>query len=85
MTYIVKMYEIDGPFQRAHHAVVKSLGGANHLAKQPNHWTTMEIQWKKLHKAKILGGVSESNNQPRWHSIEFESEAAFTVFLLKWS
>jgi hypothetical protein len=85
MTYIVKISDIHTAWHPAHEAVIQSLGGSIHLSNQPNYWTTMEIQWKKLHKAKILGGVSENDFQQKWHSLEFESEAAFTAFLLKWS
>lgn len=81
MTYRVAIIDVMEQFQNAHNYVVESLGGAEHLSKASlgSHWETMRKNWIKIHN---VSPVSENSS---WQYLDFPSERAYTVFILKWS
>ena len=79
MSYIVYMSDYPIAFQHAHNSLW--------LDKQTN---VLEVEdqikgWKEKHHANIFGGAYDNGINYRAVSVEFEDEAAFMLFLLKWS
>jgi len=81
MTYRVDIIDVMEQFQNAHNYVVKSLGGAEHLAKASlgSHWETLRKNWIRIHN------VSPISVNSSWQYLDFPSERAYTMFILKWS
>ena len=83
MTYRVEINDCLSQFHRAHEALIESLGGSHHLARQSqqghSHWKIMEHNWQKKYNATPVG---ENSN---WKYLDFETEQHYTLFILKWS
>ena len=71
-------------FDRAHEALIESLGGLKHLIRTAmsgplGHWQLMEQGWKKQYNAIPVGDNSN------WKYLDFASEQHYTLFVLRWS
>lgn len=89
MTYRVEIRECLKQFHCAHEAILESLGGAPHLAETTtldpkntdaiNVWDLINEAWQIQHHAQL--GPAKS----QWKYLDFDSEAQYTLFLLRWS
>ena len=82
MTYRVEIKDCLKQFQRAHEALIDSLGGADHIVsttQRQGHWQVMEHNWRKLYRANL---VRENST---WVYLDFDCEKHYTMFILQWS
>lgn len=81
--YRVEIKDCVEQFHRAHEALIDSLGGSQHLARQTRqgqgHWQIMEHNWQKQYNATPVGKNSN------WKYLDFTSEQHYTLFVMKWS
>jgi hypothetical protein len=83
MTYTVAISEITTQFHKAHHSVVESLGGYNHIIKMTNgnHWEVLAKNWQLKYGIKPRNGSGSTS----WKYLDFPDEKSYTMFLLRWS
>lgn len=85
MTYRVAISDCVTQYQRAHEALIESLGGAGCVVAQAlqsggqSHWQLMEHNWNLKYHARP---VWENGS---WRYLDFASEKHYTAFLLRWS
>ena len=89
MTYRVEIRECLEQYHRAHEAIIESLGGTRHLAAtttlDPKNtdaiyvWDLINEAWQIQHHAQPVSAKSQ------WKYLDFEDEAHYTLFLLRWS
>jgi len=80
---IVKIKDIQPAFNKAHRPMWEKHSGGRILSSReadtlPAEW------WQREYNVRIISKY-KSNNLNFWESAEFESEAALTAFLLRWS
>lgn len=84
MTYRVKISKCLDQYQKAHEALIESLGGSNHIASTTlrqgqSHWQLMEHNWKLKYNA---SPVWENGH---WRYLDFDSKRHYIMFILRWS
>lgn len=82
MTYRVEIKDIYKHFAKANDALVKDLGGIEHISRASTVSTPdlIERNWKARYNIDII-----KINNDGWKYLDFQSEKHYTAFLLKWS
>jgi len=84
MTYRVEIKQCLDQYHRAHEALIKGLGGSQHIAtttrrQGQSHWNLLEHNWRKQYHAQPI------RENGHWIYLDFDSEKHYTAFILKWS
>ena len=85
MIHRVPISDCRPQFRRAHKALIDSLGGSYHIARRSRsgngYWQVLEYNWKKQYNITPRNAVDSTE----WKYLDFDSEAQYTLFLLRWS
>ena len=83
MTFTVEYTDCEVQFNNCHVALVESLGGAQHLAKQNlnNYFDVLAHNWKKKYNITLWS----DEDYVQFKYLDFLSEKQYTMFILKWS
>ena len=76
MTYTVALEQITKPFHRCHQSVIDYLGGSPSVIRALYPHRDLMQAWHDLYDIRV---------GDNWESLEFPSEHAYTLWLLRWS
>lgn len=82
MSAIVKIDDIQPAFNNAHRPMWKKHSGGRILNQHEAR--TLPVQWWKEEYNVVIHNHPDFF-PPKWELVEFESEEALTMFLLRWS
>ena len=81
MTYTVALEQITRPFHRCHQSVIDHLGGPPSVIRALHPHRDLIQAWHDLYDIRVHKGTGWGN----WEALEFPSEHAYTLWLLRWS